>query len=116
MATLILRDDVLRARHVEDDPDLARSSARCPRISPLFFGSRQTLRFRKIVDTATGQPTDSVRPEPADAEIWHDLQSRRGSMITVEPERPMPDPYLLSLSATLTEWNSSDDAAAYDGL
>ena len=117
MATLILRDDVLRARHVEDDPDLARVIRALPPDQPLVLRVEgKPLRFRKIVDTATGQPTDSVRPEPADAEIWHDLQSRRGSMITVEPERPMPDPYLLSLSATLTEWNSSDDAAAYDGL
>ncbi|MEL6060361.1 MULTISPECIES: hypothetical protein [unclassified Methylobacterium] len=117
MATLILRDDVLRARPVEDNPDLGRAIRTLPSDQPLVLRIEgRPLRFRKVVDAATGHPTDGVRPEPVDAEIWHDLQSRRGSMITVEPERPMPDPYLLSLSATLTEWNSPDDAAAYDGL
>lgn len=117
MATLILRDDILRAQHVESDPDLAQA-IRMLRPDQLIVlrVEGKPLRFRKIVDTETGHPTDGVRPEPADAEIWRDLQTRRGSMITVEPERPMPDPYLLSLSATLTEWNSPDDAAAYDGL
>ena len=37
-------------------------------------------------------------------------------MITVEPETAKADPYLLSLTATLSEWNSPEDAAAYDGL
>lgn len=117
MATMILRDDVLRARHVDGDPDLARVIRALPPDQLLVLRIEgRPLRFRKIVDTASGDANDGVRPEPADAGTWHDLQSRRGSMITVEPERPMPDLYLLSLSATLTEWNSPDDAAAYDGL
>ena len=117
MATMILRDEVLRARHVEGDPDLARAIRALPPDQRLVLrvdGKR--LSFRKIIDTVTGHPTDGITPEPADSAIWGDLQSRRGSMITVEPERPVPDLYLLSLSATLTEWNSPDDAAAYDDL
>ncbi|MCJ2138209.1 hypothetical protein MKK69_29865 [Methylobacterium sp. J-026] len=117
MATMILRDVVLRARHVEGDPDLALTiRALRPDQRLVLRIDGRPMRFRKVLDGDTGHFTDGVGPEPADAETWHDLQSRRGSMITVEAERPMPDPYLLSLSATLTEWNSPDDAAAYDGL
>lgn len=117
MATMILRDEVLRARHIDGDPDLARAIRTLSPDQPIVLRIEgQPMRFRKVPDRATGQPTDAIGPDEADAAAWRELQTRRGATITVEPEAPRTDPYLLSLSATLTEWNSPEDAAAYDGL
>ncbi|MCJ2094151.1 hypothetical protein MKK67_16865 [Methylobacterium sp. J-072] len=114
---MILRDEVLRARHIEGDPELARAIRALSPDEPIILRIEgRPMRFRKVLDRATGQPTDAVRPDEPDAATWRQLQTRRGAMITVEPEAPRSDPYLLSLSATLTEWNSPEDAAAYDGL
>ncbi|WP_375463870.1 hypothetical protein [uncultured Methylobacterium sp.] len=117
MATMIIRDDVLWAAHIEGDPDLASSIRSLPSDDVIVLRIEgKPVRFRKMRDGADGRPTDGVRPERESSEFWQHLQTRRGAMVTVEPETGRVDPYLLSLTATLTEWNSPDDAAAYDGL
>lgn len=117
MATMIIRDDVLWARHIEGDPDLARRIRALPADDAIVLRIEgRPVRFRKMRDGRDGRPTEGVRPDPAFAEFWKALQARRGAMITVEPETGGVDPYLLSLSATLSEWNSPEDAAAYDEL
>lgn len=117
MATMILRDDVLRARHIEGDPDLARAIRALSPDEPIVLRIEgRPMLFRKVLDGRTGQPSDGISPDVADAATWRQLQTRRGALITVEPEMPIADPYLLSLSSTLTEWNSPEDAAAYDEL
>ena len=117
MATMILCDEVLRARHIEGDPDLARAIRALPPHEPIVLRIEgQPMRFHKVLDGRTGQPTDAISPDDSDSALWRRLQTRRGTMITVEPETPIADPYLLSLSTTLTEWNSPEDSAAYDEL
>ncbi|MDR7037595.1 MULTISPECIES: hypothetical protein [Methylobacterium] len=117
MATMIIRDDVLWARHIEGDPELARTIRTLPADDAIVLRIEgRPVRFRKMRDGRDGRPTEGVRPEPADAAFWRTLVARRGAMVTVEPEAGSVDPYLLSLSATLSEWNSPEDAAAYDEL
>lgn len=114
MATMIIHDDALWARHIEGDPALAqriRSLSADDAIVLRIDG--RPIRFRK---TRNERAADMMKPDPDFAEVWRGLQARRGASVTVEPEPAPVDPYLLSLTATLTEWNSPDDAAAYDGL
>lgn len=116
MATMIIRDDVVWARHIEGDPALAKRIRSLAAGEPIVLRIEgRSLRFRKMRDGEDGRPTEGVRPEPDASPFWRDLQQRRGAVITIE-EGGSVDPYLLSLCATLTEWNSPDDAAAYDGL
>mgnify|MGYP003388662926 FL=1 len=70
------------------------------------------IRFRKMKDGRE----EGVKPEPDFADVWRGLKARGAELLTVEPGPEAVDPYLLSLAATLTEWNSPVDAAAYDGL
>ena len=117
MATMIIRDDALWARHIEGDPVLVERIRSLPADDPIVLRVEGLpIRFRKMKDGRDGRATDGVKPDPDFADVWHRLQARRGAMITVEPEPRQADPYLLSLTATLTEWNSLEDAAAYDGL
>jgi hypothetical protein len=116
MATMIIRDDALWAKHIEGDPVLAqRIRGLSPNDAIVLRVAGRPIRFRKMRDGQDGRPTDGVKPDPDFLNIWRDLQACRGTTVTVEPETG-PDPYLLSLSATLNEWNSPEDAAAYDGL
>ncbi|NEU13948.1 hypothetical protein G3T14_17700 [Methylobacterium sp. BTF04] len=117
MATMIIRDDALWARHIEGDAALAQRIRALPADDAIVLRIEgRPIRFRKMRDGRDGRPTDGVRPDPDFAEFWRALQRRRGTMVTIEPETGAIDPYLLSLMATLTEWNSPEDAAAYDGL
>lgn len=116
MATMLIRDDALWAGHIEGDPDLVRRIRTLPANAPLVLRIEgRPMRFRKMNDGRDGRPTDGVKPDADSSEAWQALQARRRETITVEPDASV-DPYLLSLSAMLTEWNSPDDAAAYDGL
>ncbi len=111
MATMIIREAVLRPQHIEGDPalsDVIRGLA--PDASLVLRLEGRPVRFRR------SRVAEGLEPEQGDVGFWGGLQARRGSMITVEGDLPAADPYLLSLTATLTEWNSPEDAAAYDGL
>jgi hypothetical protein len=115
MATMIIREAVLRPQHIEGDPSLSEAIRGLPPGAGLVLRLEgRPVRFRRAGDTE--RTADGLEPEPMDAAFWRSLQTRRGAMITVEREAPAPDPYLLSLTATLTEWNSPEDAEAYDGL
>ena len=88
MATMILRDEVLRARHIEGDPDLARAIRTLSPDQPIVLRIEgQPMRFRKVPDRATGQPTDAIGPDEADAAAWRELQARRSPS---SPKRPEP--------------------------
>ena len=76
------------------------------------------VRFVKMRDGTDGRPTPGLRPADADAKrFWDALQERRGEQVCVAlPEAPPHDPHLVSISALLSEWDSPEDAAAYDRL
>jgi hypothetical protein len=117
MATMIIREGALRARYIEGDPDLATRIRSLPPDHAIVLRIEgRPMRFRKMQEGQDQKSADGVKPDADFVEDWRRLQARRGAMITVEPETGAVDPYLLSLSATLTEWNSPEDAAAYDGL
>lgn len=122
MATMIIRDDALWARHIEGDPEIERRIRALAPDDPIVLKIEgRPMRFRKMRDSGPRPTdwlmTDGLLPDPASSPEWRALQKRRGGMVTVELEHgAAADPYLLSLAATLTEWNSPDDAAAYDGL
>lgn len=117
MATMFIRDDALWARHIEGDPEIARRiRAMVPEESIVLKIDGRPLRFLRMRD-GKGRPTEGLQVDPSSLAEWRALQSRRGSMVTVELDgSPTVDPYLLSLSMTLAEWNSPGDASAYDGL
>ncbi|KQP58787.1 hypothetical protein [Methylobacterium sp. Leaf108] len=114
MATMIISGDTLRATSIEGDPALVERIRALDADDPIVLRVEgHAIRFRKARDGGT---IDGIEPDPDFADVWRGLQARRGAMVTVEPERRPTDAYLVSLSEGLTEWNSPEDAAAYDGL
>ena len=114
MGRMIIRDDVIWAKHI-DDPEIVRRILALPPGAPMtLLVDRNPVRFRK----ADGRPTDGLRPDDEFRDHWRSLQQRRGEEVSIELEGTpsADDPYLKSTTALLTEWSSPEDAKAYDGL
>jgi hypothetical protein len=118
MGRMIIRDDVIWAKHI-DDPEIVRRILALPSDAPMtLLVDHNPVRFRKMRDGADGRPTDGLRPDDEFRDHWQSLQQRRGEEVSIElaggPSGD--DPYLKSTAPLLTEWNSPEDAKAYDGL
>lgn len=119
MGRMIVRDNALWARHIEDDPEVVRRILALPSNAPITLVIDGTpVRFRKMRDGADGRPTPGLRPEPDFKPFWDAMQAMRGKAVSVAlaGEAPVTDPYLASLDPLLQEWTSPEDAEAYDGL
>ncbi len=78
MATMIIRDDALWARHIEGDPELAQRIRALPENDAIVLRVEgRTIRFRKMRDGRDGRPTDGLKPDPHFLTIWRGLQARR---------------------------------------
>jgi hypothetical protein len=116
MSYMTVRDNALWAKHIEGDPRVVERILALPQNAPIVLVIDGTpVRFAKMRDGADGRPTPGLRPADSDGKrFWDALQERRGERVRVEA---LPhDPHLASISALLSEWDSPEDAAAYDRL
>jgi hypothetical protein len=119
MGRLTIRDDVVWARHIEGEPEITRRILAMPANAPIdLVVDGRPVRFLKMRDGRDGRPTPGLRPDPAFKQFWDSMQARRGEVVDVRLEGivPLVDPYLASISTLLTEWDSPEDAEAFDGL
>lgn len=119
MATMVIRDDVIWAKHLSGDQELVRRIAALPEERPMVLLVEGTpVRFLKMKNGKDGRPTNGLKPDPASKPIWSAMQERRGQVVDVrlQDSASSSDPYLASLSGLLAEWDSLEDAEAYDGL
>jgi hypothetical protein len=62
MGRMIIRDDAVWAKHI-DDPEIVRRILALPPGAPMtLLVDRNPVRFRKMRDGADGRPTDGLRP------------------------------------------------------
>lgn len=118
MGSMIIRDNALWAKHIENDPEIVRRILALPENTPitLLIDDKPVL-FRKMRDGSDGRPTDGLRPDPAFKPFWDEMQERRGGKVEVRlKDTPPSDAYLASVAVLLSEWDSPEDAEAYDGL
>jgi hypothetical protein len=117
---MIIRDNALWAKHIEGDARMAERILALPQDAPVtLLIEGAPVRFRKMRDGSDGRPTPGLRPaDPEAKHFWDAMQERRGERITVSLDagREQDDPMLASLTALLSEWESPEDAEAYDGL
>jgi hypothetical protein len=119
MGRMVVRDNALWAKHIENDSELVRRILALPSDAPItLLVDRIPVRFRKMRDGTDGRPTPGLRPEPAFKPFWDAMQERRGEVVEVSLDggAAVDDPYLSSLEPLLGEWTSPEDAKAYDGL
>jgi hypothetical protein len=119
MASMIIRDDAIWAKHLSGDPELVRRIIALPEEKPLVLVIEgHPVRFLKMRNGKDGRPTHGLKPDPAFRPFWAALQERRGQPIEVrlQDATTLADPYLASLAGLLAEWDSPEDAQAYDGL
>lgn len=118
MSYTVVRDNVIWARHIEGDRDLVARILEMPEnASILLLVEGTPVRFAKMRDGADGRRTPGLRPADDEAKrFWEGLQERRGDRIEVKAADAPSNAYLASLAALLSEWDSPEDAAAYDRL
>jgi hypothetical protein len=118
MSYMIIRDNAIWAKHIEGDPELvSRILAMPENASILLLIEGTPVWFAKMRDGADGRSTPGLRPADAEAKrLWDAMQERRGERVELKPADEEGDRYLASLSALLSEWDSPEDAAAYDRL
>jgi hypothetical protein len=119
MGTMIIRDEAFLSATLLDDPEIAERLTALPDNATITLRvAGEPIRFRRLPDDTT-RSEPGLAVDPSSEAAWMALrQRRRGEQVSVEIESGLKavDPYLLSLSMLLEEWNSPEDAAAYDGL
>jgi len=119
MGVMTIRDNALWVKNIEGDPEIVRRILALPQNAAItLLIEEKPVVFRKMRDGTDGRPTNGLRPDPAFKPFWDNIQSRRGERVSVRlrDSAHAADPYLASISATLSEWDSPEDAEAYDGL
>jgi hypothetical protein len=117
---MTIRDNAIWAKHIEGDPAVVDHILALPQNAAVVLLIEGTpVRFAKMRDGADGRPTPGLRPADSEAKrFWDAMQQRRGEQVSVflSDADGSGDGYLASLSALLSEWDSPEDAAAYDRL
>jgi hypothetical protein len=116
MGYLTVRDNAVWVKHIEGDPRLVERILALPENAPItLLIEARPVRFLKMRDGADGRPTPGLRPDAASKAFWDRMQERRGDIVRVDLQE-RTDPLLASLSSLLSEWDSDEDAGAYDRL
>lgn len=117
MAYMTVRDNAVWAKHIEGDPRLVERILALPENAPVtLLIDAKPVGFLKMRDGADGRSTPGLRPDPAFKPFWNAMQDRRGEVVSVELDQ-IEAPADLHLASTFfPEWNSVEDAEAYDRL
>jgi hypothetical protein len=119
MGRMMIRDNAVWAKHIEGDPEITRRIMTMPENAAIqLVVDGRPVRFLKMRNGSDGRPTPGLRPDPAFKSFWDAMQERRGDIVDVRLDgtASLADPYLASVSALLAEWESPEDAEAFDGL
>lgn len=116
MSELVIADDVVWAKHIED-PTLRN------RVQHLIAGEQIHLlidgivgKWEKMKDGKHGVPTPGIKPVGAMAEIWKShFRPKKGKRVAI-CEVTTADSYFEGLTANLAEWDSPQDERAYHDL
>ena len=114
---MVIRDDVIWARHIAQDPVILQ------RIAKLAPGETIRLRvdgilgrWEKMQTGSNGVATQGLKPVGPMRNVWSTWQARRGETVEVEPADEDDHAYLDSLSHSMSEWMCAEDEAAYGKL
>jgi hypothetical protein len=116
---MILREDALWTGQIQGDPEIASHIAALPAGAPVTLRIAGTpIRFHKMEGGADGRPLPGLTVDADHAQAWAALRHKHAGAVPLEIEASSPryDPYRESLTAMLDEWNSPEDAEAFDGL
>ncbi|MBI4920346.1 MAG: hypothetical protein HY834_01230 [Devosia nanyangense] len=116
MGKVRISDNSIWLKHIEADAPLR------DRLTSLKAGDVVELevagivgRWERMRDGSDGRPTEGIKPVEGMKRVWTQLQSERGRVVDVRQVQSA-DSYLAALGATLSEWDSPEDEAAYRDL
>lgn len=116
MATVNTRDDAIWVSHIEGSRELQ------DRVKNLSEGEMIELEVGGIVgqwqrmnDGRDGRPTLGLKPISGMKEVWAAWRKQAPRLVEIREVRSA-DSYLSALRATMNEWDSPADDAAYRDL
>ncbi len=116
MAKVEIRDDAIWISHIESGKALQE------RLMALKAGDSLDLEVNGVVGTwermrdgRDGRPTPGIKPVAEMRQVWARMREHTGRIVDIR-EVVTATSYLDAVAATLTEWNSAEDEAAYADL
>lgn len=118
MGWMIIRDDSIWLRHINNAPELVKRAESLDEGEALdLLINGQPARFLRMNRGRDGRPTAGLKPGEGSRPLWRRMQERRGERVTIELAPVTAyDSYLRSLTPLLSEWDSKADSEAYDDL
>lgn len=116
MGQIRISDDMIWAKHVEDDPALRERIRNLPPGTVIDLEVAGIAgQWAKANAGKDGRQTLAIKPVGAMKDVWKDLQAKRGTYVTIR-QTQLADSYLAALQATLGEWDSPEDDEAFRDL
>ena len=116
MAMFLNNDDVIWLKNVDADQNtlaLLRQLPEKTRLQLEIEGIRSD--WERMADGKDGRPTLGLKPVGKTLQFWKSMRDRRGDFLNFKIVDPR-DSYLAAVQATLSEWESKEDEAAFDDL
>ncbi len=116
MATVLNNDDAIWLKNVNADANALALLRQVPAGTTLKLEVEGvTGDWVRMADGKDGRPTLGLRPVGKTLEFWKSMKSRRGEYLEFRVVDPR-DTYLSDVQKTLSEWESSEDEAAFNDL
>jgi hypothetical protein len=116
MGTLLNNDDAIWLKTVTADQMTVSYLRQLPAGSRIRLAIEGTPgEWEKMADGRDGRPTLGLKPVGRTREYWKGLKHRRGKLLDFKVLDPR-DALISDIEASLTEWDSKEDEAAFRDL
>jgi hypothetical protein len=116
MATFLNNDDAIWLKNVNADANALALLRQVPAGTPIKLeveGVRGD--WVRMADGKDGRPTLGLKPVGKTLAFWKSMKARRGEYLEFKVIDPR-DTYLSDVQKTLSEWESAEDAEAFNDL
>jgi len=116
MATVNTKDDAIWVKHIEGSPELQNRVRTLSQNELIELEVGGVIgQWQKMKDGSDGRPTLGLKPVSGMKQVWSAWRKEPPRLVEIREVRPA-DSYLAALRATMAEWDSPEDEAAYRDL
>jgi hypothetical protein len=117
MGQIRITDDMIWAKHIEDDPALRERILNLPPGAIIEFEvAGVTGRWAKANAGKDKRPTQAIKPVGTMKDVWKTFRQTRNQTHVAIRQTQLASSYLAAHSGTLAEWDSPEDDEAFRDL